>query len=99
MTAKKPYERVIGIRRVQSKDFPLGRHLGTSNSNPYGCPVHVRSTEWHKHKIDVFEHGVRFPCGCIVDLPPMHDGRGSECMVCNPYKILDLERARKKRAA
>jgi len=90
MTTKGAYERRIHPRRVQAKDFPLGRRLGASQSNPYGCPVCVRSTKQGSHTIEIFERGVRFRCGCIVDLPPMHDGRGKLCMICNPVNVISI---------
>lgn len=98
------YERRIIPRSIKPKDFPLGRRLGTSNSNPYGCPVCVRSTKMGSHRIEIFENGVRFRCGCIVDLPPMHDGRGKLCQVCNPLDRdpadwVDLDDIVKGRAA
>lgn len=84
MTVKAKYERTIQPRRVQAKDYPLGKKIGTSKSNPYGCPVCMPSTQRGSHTIYVFENGVQFPCGCIVDLPPLHSSHGDKCMVCNP---------------
>jgi hypothetical protein len=78
------YGRKIIERTPQPKDFQLGKHLTTVKSAPYGCPVCIRSKKIGTHRMDVFENGVRWPCGCIVDLPPMHDGRGKLCQWCNP---------------
>jgi len=84
MTTRSAYERKIISLSIQGRDFDLGRHLNTSKSNFFGCPSCTGSTKMGQHTIDVFEFGVRFQCGCVVGLPPMHDGRGSECRVCNP---------------
>lgn len=77
---KRPYERT-----VQEKDFELGNHLGTVKSAPFGCPVCVRSTKTGSHRMDVFENGVRWSCGCIVDLPPLHRQSNAGCSICNPH--------------
>lgn len=102
-SGKRDYGRIIHPRRVRAKDFPLGQRLGISQSNPYGCPVCVCSKKVGSHTIEIFEHGVRFRCGCIVDLPPMHDGRGKLCRVCNPHDIpcdlVDLDRIQQERVA
>lgn len=97
------YARRIVARSIRPKDFPLGRQLHVSQSNPYGCPVCVRSTKQGSHTIEIFANGIRFACGCIVDLPPMHDGRAETCLKCFkftylPQDFVDLDRIQRRAA-
>jgi hypothetical protein len=85
------YGRRPTTRSIRPKDFPLGRQLHVSQSNPYGCPVCVRSTKVGAYTIEIFVNGVRFSCGCIVDLPPMHDGRTVTCSKCHEYGLIPLD--------
>lgn len=76
------------VRRLQDKrTFRLGKLINVSKSNPFGCPVCVRSTKQGDYRLEVYEFGVRFPCGCIVDLPPLHrsDYDRGLCTLCNPH--------------
>lgn len=37
---------------------------------------------------------VRWPCGCIVDLPPLHRQSSAGCGICNPHptNVVDFVR-------
>lgn len=82
-----PQSRPTTPRSVKSAAYPLGKLLSTSKSNPFGCPLCVRSQRWGEHRLQVFENGVRFSCGCIVDLPPLHrtEFDHSTCTFCYPH--------------
>lgn len=84
MAGARRYEMTINPPRVVPQGFDLGQLLHISDSNPFGCPVCIRSTKMTAHRLLVFENGVKFACGCIVTLPRLHRSNGDKCMVCNP---------------
>lgn len=58
----------------------LGKKLNTVNSAVSLCPICLSAGT--DKRLDVFVNGVQWPCGHTRKLPPLHNGKYSECRTC-----------------